>query len=158
MRPVAAASGVVLVAGTATLAATGRIDIHLLLGLSAAVQFAVAASYLIYLRRATSWFPPKLDLALTRGLITAGLKVHLGTVSTLLYVRVDQILVYNLGGREETGFYAIAVAIAMQVMLVPLAVQQVLYSRLIGQEDADAAKLSIRVTRITLGACIDGDE
>jgi O-antigen/teichoic acid export membrane protein len=58
-------------------------------------------------------------------------------------------MLYNMRGNTETGYYAIAVNVTMGLLILPLAVQQVLYPRIINSIPESDAYATIRVTRYT---------
>ncbi|GEM_PF-6712464 len=123
----------------------------------AAAQLVGALCYLGLLVRLPGWHPFRFARNLLQPLIRAGLKLHVATVCTLLYVRVDQVLVHALAGSEQTGYYSVSVTTAMQAMLVPMAIQQLLYSRLASASARDASRISVLATRLAaigLGICL----
>jgi len=153
-RALAVASVVV---GAASLVAIGilaglnLLTVSRLLLVTGAGQLVLAGAYVVALsRNEEQWLPPKVEWKTVRQILLSGLQVHAATVSGLLYVRVDQIFVYQLAGAQETGVYAVAVAVAMQLLMLPNVVAQVLSSRLVEAGVGEDAEISLRTTRLTL--------
>jgi O-antigen/teichoic acid export membrane protein len=143
-------SQMMLLTGICLLALFGRLNIAKLLLLSCGAQLLVVASSVFYFERLRpGWYPLRVNFDLIRKMVWAGLKVHVATVSTLLYVKLDQILLYNMAGNAETGIYAVAVNVTVGLLILPLAVQQVLYPRIINSVPENDAYATIRVTRYT---------
>ncbi|HEX6511651.1 MAG TPA: polysaccharide biosynthesis C-terminal domain-containing protein [Chloroflexota bacterium] len=146
-----AAAALLILGCVAGLAASGALDVPLLLAASAGLQLALMIAYLaLMLRENSQWRPLGVSWKLVGRLLSGGAKIHLATVSGLLYVRVDQIIVYNIAGADQTAYYAVAVSIVMQTLLIPTAVAQVLSARLIDVEGAHEARMSLEVSRITV--------
>ena len=133
------------------LALFGRLNITALLFLTVCSQFIMAGSGYWYLHR-SGWLPLRADLRLLGGLLKAGLKTHIATIATLLYVQFDQIWVRAVSGEEQTGLYNAAVTIAMQLMLLPMTIQEVLCPHIMQADPEDEAATIITVTRFAFFA------
>lgn len=72
--------------------------------------------------------PVKFGFA-SRSLFSYGSRVWLGSLSTLLILRIDQVLMVPLTTSEQLGLYAVAVAIAEVPTAAFSAVRDVLFSR-----------------------------
>ena len=83
---------------------------------------------------------------LARGIIKAGLKLHLGTISTFIYMKVNQLIVFNYCGHSEAGNFAVALNLCMALMVIPATFQLVLYPRVI--HATDDYEITIRSMRI----------
>lgn len=153
-------SQMILLTGICLLALFGRLSIPRILLLTCCTQLLVIACSTFYFKRLRAgWYPLRINLDLVWKMIWAGLKVHIATVSTLLYVKLDQILLYNMTGNTQTGFYAVAVNVTLGLLILPLAVQQVLYPRIINSIPENDAYATIRVTRYTFfffALCLGG--
>jgi O-antigen/teichoic acid export membrane protein len=139
------------------LAVAGSLSVTALLAVNASVQLVAIAAICSFLHRSPGWRPVRLRASLLARLIGSGLRAHIATVATLLYVRFDQILVYHLASAAETGLYAAAVGIVMQLMVLPMTIQEVLYPRVIEAESGGDADVTMRVAQIALlafGGCV----
>ena len=63
----------------------------------------------------------------------------------LLYVSFDQIWVWEVSGARQTGLYSVAVTIAMQLMILPMSIQEVLYYRIMQVDTEEDAATVIAV-------------
>jgi len=80
-------------------------------------------------------------------LIKKGLRVYPAVVGTLLYIKIDQVMIANMVGREELAFYAVAAEIALQALLICTAIQTVSYPQVLKiSEEGDADFKFIRKT------------
>lgn len=135
------------------LAIFGKLTVARLLLLNCVVQLLGVGSYILYSRRKSGdSYPAHLKLDLVMKMLTGGLKIHIATVATLLYVQFDQVMLYNIAGKVETGYYAVAVSVAMQAMIWPNAVQQVLYPMITDYDFKQAGETTIRVVKYSITA------
>lgn len=116
--------------------------------ITCAIQYLTLFIFIIYILSSRRiWDPINFSLKIIKQITFAGLKVHIATFATLTYVLVDQLMVYHITSREQTGFYAVAATIGMSLMVFPSSIQKVLYSRLIESNSISAANISITVTK-----------
>ncbi len=136
----------------------GWLTVSVIIYITCAVQIFAVASHQYYLRRhAEGWYPLRVNLGLLKKLIATGLKVHIATIATLLYVMVDQLMMYYITDRSQTGQYAVAATIALALTVIPTSVQRVLYPRVIESNNMEDARITIDVARITFflfAACL----
>jgi len=146
------AQAVVFALAVLALYGVHRMSVATVVASFAAATCAAAGVYLYVVgRRLPGWWPPRVDVALAGRMAGAGLKVHVATVATILYVMFDQVMLYEMAGREPTGLYGVAVTLVMALMVLPMSVQRVLYSRLAATDAGGAdAELTMRVTRCTV--------
>lgn len=79
-------------------------------------------------------------------IIKAGLKQHIATISTFLYTKINQIIVFKYCGASEGGLFAVALTLSLYLMVVPMALQTVLYPRVIHSKDD--YEVTVRCMRI----------
>lgn len=72
---------------------------------------------------------------LGKKIILAGFQVHLATISTFVYMKINQLLLFNTCGDIETGYYAVSLGIAQACAVVPNVLQIILFPRLIHSND-----------------------
>jgi PST family polysaccharide transporter len=77
---------------------------------------------------------------------SAGLKQHVATVSTFVYLKINQLILFKYCGEADTGVFSVALAIALALMFVPQTFQTVLYPRVI--HAADDYEVTVRALRV----------
>jgi len=84
--------------------------------------------------------------AIAKGIIAKGLKQHIATVSTFVYVKVNQLIVFRYSGESQAGIFAVALTLAVYLMLIPDTFQTALYPRVIhSKDDYEVTVRSLRV-------------
>lgn len=68
-------------------------------------------------------------------LLKNGLTLHVATIATFAYTKVNQLLVMKYSGAAEAGMFAVSLNLAFASMIIPGVLQTVLYSRIIHSED-----------------------
>jgi O-antigen/teichoic acid export membrane protein len=63
--------------------------------------------------------------------LSAGLKHHVATIFTFVYLRVNQLIVFHYCGEHETGIFAVALTLAFGLFGMVGALQLALYPRVI---------------------------
>lgn len=81
-------------------------------------------------------------------LISVGLKQHLATISTFLYMKLNQLILFNYAGAEATGYYSVALNLAFSCGVLFAVLQSALYPRVIHHKDD--AEITIRVMRVMI--------
>jgi len=76
----------------------------------------------------------------------AGLKQHVATVSTFVYMKINQLILFKYCGEADTGVFSVALAMAMALMFIPQTFQTVLYPRVI--HAADDYEVTVRALRV----------
>ena len=64
-----------------------------------------------------------------------GITLHVATIATFAYTKVNQLIVMKYSGAAEAGIFAVALNLAFATMIIPSVLQTVLYSRIIHSED-----------------------
>ena len=72
---------------------------------------------------------------LAKGIVMAGLKQHLATIATFVYMKVNQLIVFRYCGESSAGFFAVSLSAALYLMFIPMTFQTVLYPRVIHARD-----------------------
>ena len=93
-----------------------------LLGLSAAIAFAVATRYRIRPSPAPELLVP---------MLREGWPLLLGALGAVVYMRIDQVMLGWMAAEAELGRYGIAVRIADVALLLPMALQTAFYASLV---------------------------
>jgi O-antigen/teichoic acid export membrane protein len=132
---------------------TGTAAVHLILGVALARAFglagafaAVAVSSALGAAVAAGWVEmrPRLDPALVRRMVGAGLPIALtGVVGTLLQTG-DRWVVAAWGGQEVLGYYAFAAALASAGAALALAVRTVVFPDVYGDVRVAGAPAALR--------------
>ena len=82
---------------------------------------------------------------LAKGIVMAGLKQHLATIATFVYMKVNQLIVFRYCGESSAGFFAVSLSAALYLMFIPMTFQTVLYPRVIhARDDYDVTIRSLR--------------
>jgi O-antigen/teichoic acid export membrane protein len=84
---------------------------------------------------------------LAKGIMAAGLKQHIATIATFVYMKINQLIVFRYCGESETGLFAVSLTAAFYLMFIPMTLQTVLYPRIIN--GADDYEITIRSLRFT---------
>ena len=77
----------------------------------------------------------RFSMGMSKGIIAAGFKQHIGTVSTFIYTKVNQLIVFRYCGEREAGIFAVALTLAFALMFIPETFRIVLYPRVIHSDD-----------------------
>lgn len=112
----------------------GRLTVFWVVASMIAMEGSATAIGLVVLARRIRhrW---RFSSRLARGMVWAGLRQHVATVSTFVYVRLNQLLVCKYCSEEEAGVFAVAQTLAFAFMFVPATLQSALYPRVIHAED-----------------------
>lgn len=83
---------------------------------------------------------------MARGILGAGARQHVATVATFLYMKINQVLVFQFYGAQETGLFAAALNLSFAFAFIPTAFQNALYPRVIhGQDDFEVTVRALRI-------------
>jgi len=77
---------------------------------------------------------------------SAGLKQHVATISTFVYMKINQLILFRYCGEAETGVFSVSLTIALALMFIPQTFQTVLYPRVIHR--ADDYEVTVRALRV----------
>jgi O-antigen/teichoic acid export membrane protein len=120
------------------------------------VQAAALTVVLANARRA-GFFRGRFSKTLARGVITAGLKQHLGTISAFVYTKINQLIVFKYCGDSQAGIFAVSLTLTTSLMVIPQTFQIVLYPRIIHFKDEyDMTVKSLRLGFYVWGAVVLG--
>lgn len=72
---------------------------------------------------------------IAKGMILAGAKQHIATISTFVFLRINQLIVLRYSGEAEAGLFAVSLTLASAVLFFSPVFQTVLYPRVIHSED-----------------------
>lgn len=72
---------------------------------------------------------------IAKGLIIKGFKQHIATVSTFVYIKINQLIVFRYSGETQAGFFSVALTLAIYLMLIPETFQIALYPRVVHSND-----------------------
>ena len=79
-------------------------------------------------------------------------RVYLATVLAYLVVRIDLLLVNGVLGADDAGLYAVAVALADGMLVLPVVVSINLFARVARGAEAEASARAFRLVAIIFGA------
>lgn len=77
----------------------------------------------------------RFSINMAKGIITAGFKQHIGTISCFIYTRVNQLIVFRYCGEREAGIFAVSLNLAFSLIFIPEVFRTVLYPRIIHSND-----------------------
>jgi O-antigen/teichoic acid export membrane protein len=98
------------------------------LAVLSAQQFAAASAFALLLSPSLRrWTLP--DLSLARRMMGYSFRVYVATLAAYLLIRIDMLLVNGTLGSAEAGHYAVAVALADGMIMIPNAVGVNLFPR-----------------------------
>jgi O-antigen/teichoic acid export membrane protein len=82
---------------------------------------------------------------LVKKMIYAGLRVHIATIATFIMLKLNQLMLVNMRGDAEAGFYAVSLQLVSAVMMVPMAIQSAMYPRVVhGKDDFYVTEKAMR--------------
>jgi PST family polysaccharide transporter len=94
----------------------------------------------------------KFSMGMARILIITGLKQHMSTIATFMYIKMNQLIVFRYSGEGQAGIFAVPLALASYLMIIPGTFQAALYPRVIHFRD----DFEITVKAIRLGFYVWG--
>jgi O-antigen/teichoic acid export membrane protein len=115
-----------------------------------ALSYVVAAIIaVVYTRREVKekW---SLDFALMCSILGAGGKIHVGSIATFIYGYVGLMIANYYLSPAMVGYLNVAMTIALFLILIPQAVQVVLYPKTSSSTERDAIAISIKSCRHTI--------
>ncbi len=83
----------------------------------------------------SGFFSGVFSRAISIQLLKNGLTLHVATIATFAYTKVNQLIVMKYSGAAEAGIFSVALNLAFASMIIPGVLQTVLYSRIIQTED-----------------------
>ena len=91
-----------------------------------------AAGTLLALRLADGVWPRfTVDRALVRSLVREGWPIFLSSLTVIIYMRIDQVMLGSLSAAAELGYYSVAVRITEALLFVPMAMSAAYYAGLV---------------------------
>jgi len=94
-----------------------------------------------------NFFSGKFSKNIAKGIINAGLKQHPATISTFIYTKINQLILFKYCGEFDTGIFSVSLNLIFSLMTIPMTFQTVLYPRVIhSNDDYEITVKAIRVT------------
>ncbi len=91
-----------------------------------------------------------------RAALRYGVTVEASYLMTVMFLRVDVLVVYSLADAEAAGQYSVALTVAALVGLLPIAISHGTFPRLANVDDDEANELTVRAFRFGLLAAVSG--
>jgi O-antigen/teichoic acid export membrane protein len=88
----------------------------------------------------------KFSKNIAKGIIIVGLKQHIATIATFIYMRINQLIVFRYCGEANAGIFAVSLTAAFYLMFIPMTFQMVLYPRVI--HAMDEYEITLRSLRL----------
>ncbi len=82
-----------------------------------------------------NYFAGRFSKNLAKGILAAGLKQHIATISTFVYTKINQLIVFRYCGESDAGLFAVSLSAALYLTFIPMTFQTVLYPRVIHASD-----------------------
>jgi len=139
---VQSAVNILVIGGAYTL---GAINVRFAL-ISLLIFHGVAIAMLCVGFIKAGFFKGKFSTDIAKGMLTAGVKQHIATISTFVYTKINQIIVFKYCGDYEAGIFAVSLNIAFAIIFIPATLQTVLYPRVIHSDDD--FEVTIRTLRV----------
>jgi O-antigen/teichoic acid export membrane protein len=99
----------------------------------------------------------RFSLKMAKIIWSAGLKQHVATISTFVYMKINQLILFRYCGETATGVFSVALAIALALMFLPQTFQTVLYPRVIhGEDDYEVTVRALRLGFYVWGLMVLG--
>ncbi|MDQ4144929.1 MAG: oligosaccharide flippase family protein, partial [Actinomycetota bacterium] len=112
----------------------------------------ILAAWLV--RRGHLSLRPRWNRAYIRQAIAYGLTVEASYLVTVMFLRVDLLLVYSLAGSGAAGHYSVALTISTMVALVPIAITHAIFPRLAHVGAPEASALTAQACRLATAAAL----
>lgn len=119
--------------------------------LGSAAAFVVAASLVM---RTGLTLRPRWNGRYMRAALRYGVSVEVSYIVTVMFLRVDLLLVYALGGSASAGQYSVGLTVAALVGLLPIAISNATFPRLANIDDVKAQELTAEAFRFGLTAAL----
>ncbi len=110
----------------------------------------------VLLRRAGLSLRPRAGWAYLRPALRYGVTVEASYLVTVMFLRVDVLVVYSLAGANAAGQYSVALTVAALVGLLPIAISHATFPRMANVEVDEANELTVRAFRFALVAAVAG--
>jgi len=85
---------------------------------------------------------------MAKSLLQSSWPLIFSTVLTMVYLRIDQVMLGNLGGNKELGNYSVAVQISEAWFFLPLAICSSVFPALVGAETISEELFSAHLRRL----------
>ena len=145
------ATSVLTLAVLAALAAADGLDVRAALIVLVAGRVAAAAAFV---RLTTTSWRTRPDLQLARTMLGYGFRVYAATLLAFLVIRIDMLLVNAYVGPGQAGLYAVAVALADALYILPSVVAVNLFAHVArGADDATTAAVFRSLAIVYLSVC-----
>lgn len=116
---------------------------------------AIALFMILIISLKTGLFLGHFSKDMAKGLIIAGLKQHIATISTFIYTKINQLIVFRYSGEAQAGIFAVSLILATYLMVIPGTFQLVLYPRVIhSNDDYEVTVKSLRLGFYVWGVII----
>ncbi len=93
-----------------------------------------------------NYFAGRFSKNLAKGILAAGLKQHIATISTFVYTKINQLIVFKYCGESSAGLFAVSLSAALYLTFIPMTFQTALYPRVIhGGDDFEVTIRSLRL-------------
>lgn len=97
----------------------------------------------------------RFSMNMAKGMMIAGFKQHIGTISCFIYTKVNQLIVFRYCGEREAGIFAVSLNLAFSLIFIPEVFRTVLYPRIIhSNDDYDITIKSLRLGFYGWGAVV----
>ncbi len=97
---------------------------------------------------------PRWDKAYLAAALRYGVAVEASYLLTVMFLRVDLLLVYGLAGAGPAGIYSVALTLGALVGLLPIAISSATFPRLAGLEEPDANELTAQICRFGVATAV----
>lgn len=126
-----------------------RLGINIIIVLLTIQAVTKTLLLLFYLKPSLYGTKFRMSWELFRSMLKSGLLVYPASIATYCYVKIDQLIVFNKLSADQTGYYSVAVSLAMLLMIIPQSVQTVLYNKIMFANHEDEGKMSLYIAKIT---------
>ncbi len=99
---------------------------------------------------------PRADWDYLRAALRYGVPVEASYLVTLMFLRVDLLVVYSLAGAAAAGQYSVALTVAALVGLLPTAISHATFPRTATLEEHEANRLTVQAFRFGVVAAVAG--
>ncbi len=132
-------NSVVWGAAVIAIASTGRASVASYAIALVAVSLATTVAQALWALKETSLRRPSAEQL--RRVAGIGFALGFGALLTLIYGRIDQVMVYRISGSAQAGLYAAAYRLLDQAQIIPIAISTTLLPIIATAHHADPARL-----------------
>ena len=122
--------------------------VHFVLIVSLEILVSLLTLFIIFLRKGPNFFLPKKIISTSKRLLKFSWPLLLSSLSVILYIRIDQIMLGKIIGTEELGLYGSATKIIETTYFLPTIIAASFFPYLINKHEENIQLFNKEVERL----------